>query len=64
MGDGRAGLDAPAEQQSALWGERGITATHEDLRVGELASTPAHLQPEVFLVVDPYRVTKVHERYI
>ena len=34
-----------------------------DLRVGELASTPAHLQPEVFLVVDPYRVTKVHERY-
>ena len=63
VGDGRAGLDAPAEQQSTLWGERGVTVTHEDLRVGELASTPAHLQPEVFLVVDPYRVTKVHERY-
>jgi hypothetical protein len=32
---------------------------HEDLRVGELASTPAHLLPEVLLVVDPYRVTNV-----
>ncbi len=36
--------------------------THEDLRVGELASTPAHLQPEVFALVDPYRVTNVRER--
>ncbi len=51
-----------AEQQSALGGERGVTVTHEDLRVGELASTPAHLQPEVFALVDPCRVTKVRER--
>jgi hypothetical protein len=63
MGDGCAGLDTPTEQQSTLWGKRGVTVIHEGLRVGELASTPAHLQPEVFLVVDPYRVTKVHERY-
>ncbi len=63
VGDRDAGLDPPAEQQSALGRQRGVTVTHEDLRVGELASTPAHLQPEVFLVVDPYRVTKVHERY-
>jgi len=36
--------------------------THEDLRLGELASTPAHLLPEVFALVDPYRVTNVRER--
>jgi hypothetical protein len=64
VGYGCSGLDAPAEQQSTSHDERGVTVTHEDLRGGELASTPAHLQPEVFLVVDPYRVTKVHKRYI
>jgi hypothetical protein len=35
---------------------------HEDLRVVVLASTPAHLLPEVFALVDPYRVTNVFER--
>ncbi len=46
------------QSSSRPWG----CVTHEDLRVGELASTPAHLQPEVFALVDPYRVTKVRER--
>jgi hypothetical protein len=45
-----------------LSGQRSVTVTHEDLRDGALASTPAHLQPEVFALVDPYRVTKVRER--
>jgi hypothetical protein len=36
--------------------------TNEDLRGVVLASTPAHLPPEVFALVDPYRVTNVGER--
>jgi hypothetical protein len=32
-----------------------------DLREVVLAWTPAHLQPEVFALVDPYRVTNVRE---
>jgi hypothetical protein len=36
--------------------------THGDLRLGVLASTPAHLLPEVSLWVDPYRVTNVREK--
>jgi hypothetical protein len=35
---------------------------HEDLREGALALSPAHLQPEVFALVDPDRVTNVRER--
>jgi len=62
MGDWCAGLDSATQQQSTLRGQRSVTVTHEDLRVGELASTPAHLLPEVFALVDPYRVTNVCER--
>jgi len=44
----------------------GLTAVFEfrvgDLRLGVLASTPAHLLPEVSLRVDPYRVTNVRGR--
>jgi hypothetical protein len=36
--------------------------THEDLRGDVLGLTPAHLPPEVFVLVDPYRVTNVFER--
>jgi hypothetical protein len=43
--------------------QRGVTVGHEDLRVGELASTPAHLHPEVFDLVDPYRVNNIREKY-
>jgi hypothetical protein len=64
MRDRCAGLDPAAQQQSTLSGQRSVTVTHEDLRDGALASTPAHLQPEVFALVDPYRVTKVRERNI
>jgi hypothetical protein len=64
MSDRRTSLDPTTQQQSTLRGQRGVTVTHEDLRVGELASTPAHLQPEVFALVDPYRVTNVCERNI
>jgi hypothetical protein len=35
---------------------------HEDLRIGGLASTPAHLLPEVFAFADALRVTNVYER--
>jgi hypothetical protein len=59
MRDRRSGFDPLAQQQSAGRRQRGVTVRHEDLRVGELASTPAHLLPEVLLVVDPYRVTNV-----
>ena len=62
MGNRAAGLDPTAQQQATLRGERGVTVTHEDLREVVLASTPAHLHPEVFALVDPYRVTNVHER--
>jgi hypothetical protein len=62
MGDRSAGLDAPTEQESTLGGQRSITVTHEDLREVVLDSTPAHLLPEVFALVDPYRVTNVRER--
>jgi hypothetical protein len=61
-GDRRAGLDPATEQESPLRGQRGVTVTHEDLRVVVLASTPAHLPPEVFALVHPYRVTNVRER--
>ena len=53
-----------AQQESTLRRERGVTVTHEDLWVGELASTPAHLHPEAFALVDPYRVTNIRERNI
>jgi hypothetical protein len=62
MSDRFAGLDAAAQQQSTSRSERSVTVTHEDLRDGVLASTPAHLLPEVFALVDPYRVTNVRER--
>ena len=48
MRDRGARLDPPTQQQSTLRGQRSVTVTHEDLRGGVLASTPAHLQPEVF----------------
>jgi hypothetical protein len=62
VSDRTAGLDTPAQQQSTLRRERSVTVTHGDLRRGELASTPAHLLPEVSLMVDPYRVTNVREK--
>jgi hypothetical protein len=62
VGDRRTGLDAPAEQESSLRGEWSITVRQEDLRGSVLASSPAHLLPEVSSWVDPYRVTNVHER--
>jgi len=62
MGNRRACGDPATQQQTSLRGERSVTVTHEDLRVGELASTPAHLLPEVFALVDPYPVTNVSER--
>jgi len=49
-------------RSSTLGGQRSITVTHEDLREVVLDSTPAHLLPEVFALVDPYRVTNVRER--
>jgi len=60
--DRGAGLDPATQQQSTLRGQRGVTVTHEDLREAVLASTPAHLHPEVFALVDPYRATNVRER--
>jgi len=57
-----ASLDALAQQQSTLRGQRSITVNHEDLRGWCEPSTAAHLQPEVFALVDPYRVTNVRER--
>jgi hypothetical protein len=62
MSDRTAGLDTPAQQQSTLRREWSVTVTHGDLRLGVLASTPAHLLPEVSLWVDPYRVTNVRGR--
>ena len=62
MGDGGAGFDPPAQQESTPGGQRSITVTHEDLREVVLDSTPAHLLPEVLALVDPYRVTNVRER--
>jgi hypothetical protein len=62
MRDRASRLDSAAQQQSTLRGQRSVTVTHEDLREGALAWTPAHLQPEVFALVDPYRVTNVRER--
>jgi hypothetical protein len=64
VGDGSTGLDAPAEQESTLRGEWGVTVRQENLRGSVLASSPAHLLPEVSSFVDPYRVTNVHERNI
>ena len=62
VSDGTAGLDPTTQQQSPLGRQRSVTVTHGDLRFGVLASTPAHLLPEVSLVVDLYRVTNVRER--
>jgi hypothetical protein len=62
MSDGAARLDAPAEQESTGRGQRSVTVGHEDLRVGVLASTPAHLLPEVFVLVDPTGVNNVRGR--
>lgn len=42
--------------------QRGVTVAQEDLWEVVLAWTPAHLQPEVFALVDPYRVTDLYER--
>jgi len=64
MGDGDTRLDTTTHAQSTLDGQGGVTVAHEDLRVSVLASTPAHLLPEVFALVDPYRVTNVRERNI
>jgi hypothetical protein len=63
VGDRPTSLDALAQQKSTGRGQRSITVGHEDLRVGELASTPAHLHPEVFVLVDPYRVNNVCGKY-
>jgi hypothetical protein len=62
MGHGTTGVDAPAQQQSTMRCQRSVTVTHEDLRVGELAWTPAHLLRGSSALVDPYRVTNVYER--
>jgi hypothetical protein len=43
VGAGLTGLNALAQQRSTGGRQRSITAGREDLRVGELASTPAHL---------------------
>jgi hypothetical protein len=59
MGDGASRGDALAEQESTGRGEWSVTVGHEDLRVGVLASTPAHLLPEVFVLVDPTGVNNV-----
>jgi hypothetical protein len=63
MRDRLACLDPPAQQQSTSWRERGVTVSHEDLRVVVLAWTPAHLLPEVFALVDTGRVNNVRESY-
>jgi hypothetical protein len=63
VGDRPTSLNALAQQQSTGGGQRSVTVGHEDLRVGELASTPAHLHPEVFVLVDPYRVNNVRGKY-
>jgi hypothetical protein len=57
-----AGLEPATQQPSSLRGQRGVTVAHEDLWEVVLAWTPAHLQPEVFALVDPYRVTNLYER--
>jgi hypothetical protein len=62
MSDGFASLNPPAHQQSTSDSERSVTVSHEDLRVVCVPWTAAHLHPEVFAVVDPYRVTNVRER--
>jgi hypothetical protein len=64
MSDRTAGFDTPAQQQSTLRRERSVTVTHETSGAVSVPSTAAHLLPEVSLVVDPYRVTNVHERHI
>ena len=61
VGDRLAGLDALAQQQSTGRGERSVTVSHEDLRCGVSLQTAAHLQPGVFALVDPYRVTNVRD---
>jgi hypothetical protein len=65
MGNRDARGDALAQQQSARRGQWGVTVAQGDLREGGLASTPAHLLPEVFSRVDPaYRVNNVRERNV
>jgi hypothetical protein len=63
VGDRAASLDALAKQESTGGGERSVTVGHEDLRVGVLAWTPAHLLPEVFVLVDPRGVNNVRGKY-
>jgi hypothetical protein len=62
VGHRAASLDALAEQESTGRGQRGVTVGHEDLREVVLASTPAHLLPEVFVLVDPPGVNNVRGR--
>jgi len=64
VGDRTTSLDALAEKESTGRGERGVTVSHEDLRDGELASTPAHLVLEVLPLVDPRGVNNVRGKYI
>ena len=59
MGDGCATFNALAEQKSTSRNEGSVTVAHEDLRVGVLASTPAHVLPEVFALVVSEGVTNV-----
>ncbi|HLI73596.1 MAG TPA: hypothetical protein VKU86_06920, partial [Acidimicrobiales bacterium] len=56
-------LDASAKKESTGRGEWSVTVGHEDLRVGVLDSTPAHLLPEVFVLVDPHGVNNVCGKY-
>jgi hypothetical protein len=64
VGDRGTGLDPLAQQQSTLGSEWGVSVRHEDLREVVLASTPAHLLPEVFALVDPQAATNVRVGYI
>jgi hypothetical protein len=63
VGNGTAGLDAPAQQESTSGGKGSVTVGHEDLRKGVLDSSSAHLLPEVSHLVDPVRVNNVSEKY-
>jgi hypothetical protein len=62
MGDHPSALDPLTEQESTRRGEGSVTVGHEDLREVVLASTPAHLHPEVFVLVDP-GVNNVRGKY-
>jgi hypothetical protein len=62
VGDHPVLFDPSAEQESTCRGEWGVSVGHEDLREVVLASTPAHLHPEVFVLVDP-GVNNVRGKY-